>query len=476
VTFLLIPLSFLSISCFSLDLIFPVWLSMALSCALAALILMKNPLYSNFLSIYFIVLYSLPFIHGFEYIGFDFDNPEKPRAMWGLLTNAYTFSEPIINRTFMLAWIGLLAMGCGVMLVNVSSRQKSSPKESSLETYQAQTIAKFMVFLGLAFLLSWLNTPKDSIFLHSYGSPSKSPNQFNFNASWMLSYILLVALFIDQEFMKNSVKNLLLKRVSLFGAVLYIVIFHQFGRGDRECITLLAAFAILFVVKSFQFNSKNQAKHALLLRKMTGLLIFTGLLLLTANIVGSLRSILSLDLPDHVLSRAINNALAQFYAGTWSAVLLTPLSVAGDFYLGLMDYRLGTTYIDSLFSLIPSPISRMIDYVRPIEGTHGPAWEMRFGIGGTHVLVVPYMNFGSLGVYCILFAQAAVFAWIDNAVRYNNNFSKIFLFGSLIVIGPHWYWYGDMSLVRGVMAYAIAWLLYCILALKAPRPLDHQLS
>jgi hypothetical protein len=291
----------------------------------------------------------------------------------------------------------------------------------------------------------------------------------------MVSYIILIALFIDQEFMKNSTKVLILKRAFLFGSVLGIVFFHQFSRGDRECVTLLAAFAILFAVKSFQ-SSTDAVARKFYFRKVGGMLAFVGLLFLAANVVGSVRSLLSHNLPNDVLAREIRNALAHFYAGTWSAVLLTPLSAVGDFFQGFMELRLGSTYIDNLLSLIPSPFARLFDYIRPIEGTHGPAWEMRFGIGGTHILVVPYMNFGILGVYCIMFAQAALFAWIDNEVRHNNNFSKIFLFGSLIVIGPHWYWYGDMSLVRGVMAYAITWLLYCFLALKAPTPQAQQLS
>lgn len=447
---------------FSVDIILPIWATMALSCLVVVLLFLKTGIFDSLLSKFFIFLYVLPFIHGFEYLGFDFEETQRPALMWGLLTNAYTFSESIISRMLMLALVGLL----GITAFPIRNQYKAARTENPLETYKSLNLPRFITLLCFAFTLSWLNTPSQSIFTHSYGSGGDIVSTFNFNASWLLAYVVIVGLFVDQEFLFSSKSLRRSKRILLLGVTAYIVIFHQFLRGDRECITLILSLMLLLVVKwSDHFREKlAKSKKAYFIP-----VAFIGgaiAIVLIGNLVGSVRSILSMGNSAPDIGYAIQTSLSRFYAGTWSGVLLSPLSVVGDFFLGLMDLKWGSTYIDMLLSLIPSPLARLFDYARPLDSSVGPAWEMRFGIGGTHVLVVPYMNFGVFGVLGVMTLQGAFFAWLDRSIQKDINFSKIFLFGSFIVIGPHWYWYGDMSLIRGLMAYAISWCFYCVLASK----------
>ncbi len=461
-TYILLAFGVLSSCLFAVDIIFPIWVSLAFSGGLLGLLLIRTGLFEAVLSKYFILLFALPFIHGFEYLGFDFTRSVRPHLMWGLLTNPYTFSEPIISRMLMLGLIGLTGL-ITFPLYRLTPKNKVS---STLDRYKGLNLSRFVAMLAIAFLLSWLNTPSQSIFTHSYGSGGDDISSFNFNASWLLAYILLIAIFVDQEFMKVPRRTLTIKRFLSIGVTFYIVIFHQFFRGDRECITLIFGIMLLYLLKWSGSLKERMARSKKAYILPAFFIFISFMLIVVANLVGSVRSILSEGAVYVDTFAAIQISLSRVYAGTWSGVLLSPLSVAGDFYLGHMSPRWGSTYLDMLLSLIPSPLARLFDYARPLDSNVGPAWDMRYGIGGTHALVVPYMNFGSIGVLIVALLHGAFFTWLERSLQKDPNFSRIFLFGSFIVVGPHWYWYGDMSLIRGLMAFAISWCLYCVLALK----------
>jgi hypothetical protein len=108
-----------------------------------------------------------------------------------------------------------------------------------------------------------------------------------------------------------------------------------------------------------------------------------------------------------------------------------------------MEYKLGQSYLDLFLSVPPGFIFEIFNIERPLSDTEGPSFEMRFGQGGTHVSVVPFINFGLLGVFIIL----AFFGWlisnIEKKTLQKRSFSRIFLLISLISISPHWFWYGD---------------------------------
>ena len=155
----------------------------------------------------------------------------------------------------------------------------------------------------------------------------------------------------------------------------------------------------------------------------------------------------------HVLLGRIG--IANLIHGTWSAVLLTPLSVAGDHIYGLLDIKYGKTYIDLFLSTPPGFVADFFGYVRPIDAHAGPAWEMRYGLGGTHAAVVPFMNFRIIGVFLIPALWAYILTNYEKGALYRISVINLSLLGIVVTAAPHWLWYGEKN---GFNALVI-WLL-----------------
>ena len=144
--------------------------------------------------------------------------------------------------------------------------------------------------------------------------------------------------------------------------------------------------------------------------------------------------------------------------GTWSAVLLTPLSVAGDLLKGDMPMRWGRTYFDLLISLPPGFVADYFGYERPFNAKNNPALEMRYGLGGTHAVVVPMMNFGIFGVFFVLACSAALLEGAERMGRSRSNTCTMLLQGTLITATPHWLWYGEKVMLTALIINA----LFCV--------------
>jgi hypothetical protein len=462
--------------CFHLDVIFPIWLSFLLGTFILVHVLRLGGTFTPMISKYFLVVYCLPFIHGIEYIFFDFDNPIKPEIMWGLATNAYTFSQPIIERMFMLALIGQIGFLIPILLVSRSCFQGLGEKPATaLCGPESMRFSRFCIFLAVAFILSSISTPKDTILQSAYamGEPPVS-TALNFNAAWLVSHVFIAFAFVDITYRRARAKDAWKKKAVFWLVFSYIIIFHQFLRGDRECLSLIAAILFLglhkrYIAKGARIGISNRKKEIFLGFALGAIVVSIFVL---SNIVGTLRSSMS-SAPISEIASGLAVSLSRVYCGTWSAVLLTPLSIVGDHYNGLMTFKYGTTYSDMIMSIPPGFVAKWIGYVRPFESSQGPAWSMRFGIGGTHGLVVPFMNFGAYGVLFISSVLSYFFTRIDLSYLKRPTSSLLSLIATLIVVGPHWFWYGDMSGIRGLMAFATAWfvsqILYNSIRLKELR-------
>ena len=146
--------------------------------------------------------------------------------------------------------------------------------------------------------------------------------------------------------------------------------------------------------------------------------------------------------------------------GTWSAVLLTPLSVAGDYVNQLLPIEYGQTYVDLVLSAIPGFVADWMGYVRPIDATHGPAYMMRFGQGGTHAVVVPFMNFRMIGIFVVVALWAFGLSKIEIFCLTRPNVAKLAFIGSLITIAPHWLWYGEKIAMTGLIVWGLIFIFY----------------
>lgn len=402
------------------------------------------------LSRLYLFLFTLPFLHIFEYVNFDF-NPNTPFIVGGLLANPYTLDSHVMERTFNLGLIGQLALASGVFLI---------PPKSEPQKYSSILLLKkrsFALIILAAILFSWVYAPINDIFMSRYTESASllQKLKISFNASWLLSYVLMTLAFSDLLREKNK-KDKMFKLILFVASLLLIVIYFQFLRGDRECMGLIAALAVLSSIALVPNNLKQVSRRKILLLLSGGGALL--LLVVLAQLVGVIRST-AIDQNLSILPKSIPIA-----GGTWSASLLTPVSVVGDFYYNLKEPVHGSTYWDYILSTPPSFFSQAIGYTRPIDTTTGNiAWLMRYGIGGVHAIVAPYLNFGILGVLAAFFFIGLFIGLIEKSAKIHHSLLTYTLVGTMATVAPHWIWYGDMNLIRALMSFVLVMGLFYLL-------------
>lgn len=403
-----------------------------------------------FLLCFVLLCFLMPFLHFFEYIlnnGIIFQE-----NIFGLASCPYTKDIEIFKRSISLGVVGVIGLTLGVLFfraLKVENNTLHSKKE-------IKTLGCFgFVFISfLAFLLSYIYAPQLSLFKSQYahGINLSFFSKINFNGSWQLSYSLLIVTLLDTWNDKNKRRKLIKYGIFIIN-FLTIVIWLQFMRGDRECFGLVLAVGILFVYK---------LKISKLKIMLCGIIFV--LLFFVLQYIGAARSHV------HRLGRLPNFKECGFSlsVGTWSGALRSPVSVVGDFYYDSMEASNGKTMLSLFLSTIPGPVSRMFNIDRPVESTRGPAWEMRYGIGGTHCSVVPYMDFKIYGVLFFHIIYGFCFAFLESLMN-RPSLSKRLLYGSIFVSLPFFVWYGELSLIRGIMAWMIVYSFYLFIAKKEIR-------
>ena len=125
-----------------------------------------------------------------------------------------------------------------------------------------------------------------------------------------------------------------------------------------------------------------------------------------------------------VISQGSSEGTITFYKlfrGTWTGVMLTPLSVAGDYVKGVLDFKWGKDYLNLLLSIPPGFVAEFFGYVRPLSNLQGPAYEVSFGPGGVHLIVVKFKNFLPYKIYEIKNARIYTDKLNDVGVIKNNS-------------------------------------------------------
>ena len=205
------------------------------------------------------------------------------------------------------------------------------------------------------------------------------------------------------------------------------------------------------------------------------------MLVFGSMIVGAVRSNLSgsdISYALSIISGMFSTGklgLSNLLHGTWSAVLLTPLSVAGDHVNGLLQMKWGEDYLNIFLSLPPGFIADVFDYQRPLTATSGPAWEMRYGLGGNHASVVPFMNFGMIGVFFIPAIWSFIFARYEHYAVQRLSVVNLSLLASITLAAPWWLWYGEKNGINAVILWVIFAFFYRI-SLGLSRNLETALK
>ena len=110
----------------------------------------------------------------------------------------------------------------------------------------------------------------------------------------------------------------------------------------------------------------------------------------------------------------------------------------------------------------PGFLTDAIGYNRPIDAMSGPAWEMRYGMGGTHATVLPFMNFRMIGIFLIPLIWSYIIVKFESFAISKVNASSLSLLTVLVMASPHWLWYGEKNLINAIMLWAAFTFFYKI--------------
>jgi hypothetical protein len=106
-----------------------------------------------------------------------------------------------------------------------------------------------------------------------------------------------------------------------------------------------------------------------------------------------------------------------------------------------------------------------------MEAESGPGlWYYPVQFGGVHPVVVPFKNFGIFGVTAIML----LFGWIIGRVEVMGRAGGMvrrFVYATFFVASFNWFWYGDMPMIRALMALAgFAVLHQVLVAVRLTAP------
>lgn len=459
---------------FEIGIYFPITLSVVMLAAVSLYILQEyREKRIGLLIIIAWLTYLLPFIHIPPYISFDFNS--NPTILWGLAVNPYMLDEQVIKLTAMIGAIGAIGIAFGISL----SRQKIKQNlyantETCHFAFDTMGLPIWLAWVVIGLLLSSLSAPQETIFTAAYTDSKSALDGANFSSAWMVSYVILSYAFCDALLEQKKSTRLFKVQIINFTIIL-VVVFLQLLRGDRECLPWVLG---LFIAKYYWAKKINP--EAVFKIAWAKLIILVLLIFVISLVVGGIRSgLVNSSLSDAIwligkLLESGSNPLDLIIHGTWSAVLLTPLSVAGDHIYGFLPLKMGQDYLDLLLSIIPGFVADAIGYIRPIDSLHGPAWEMRYGIGGTHSTVVPFMNFRMIGVFFISAIWALIIVIFEKWSIKHAGVSKLSLLVTISMGLPHWLWYGEKAGINMMSIWFVFWALYRIsLSLDRSSPILH---
>ncbi len=407
----------------------------------------------SLMSRFFIVLYSLPFT---ATLGYLFD----AEFIWTRSANVQPLCliPELINVMLVMAIVGLCGLLTGIEATNwfyCRFPARVSETKGITDLSRTFSLPVTAILLGVSIYLSALHSPAKTIFEEPYAIRSGA----KLNGSWMISYMILILLYLDFE-RELPGRRRLWKVLGYSATVSYIIVVLQFLRGDRECAGLVVGMAMLFITNpvveegvtgSGLLRSRQRRAAMLAVPLAICIVVFAGL--------GTLRNIANVSEFDDPDTRSV--AVKYLTRNTWTAVSLNNLGLATECYYGNVEYLYGRSYLDYFLSLPPSPIAKRLNYVRPLDGPANPAQWYRclISFGGMHPVVVPYRNFGIWGVIPVLFFCGSFIAFceIQNERRL---FSARLLYGCVATSSMSWFWYSDMNMIRTLMICAGLLLFY----------------
>lgn len=469
-SFLFFFSAIISIICFHLNYFFPIYISVFIFISVIYFFYLqyrRNRV--GLLMLLLVLIYLLPFIHIPYYILYDFTGPEPLFGFGRLVSNPYMYDETIISLTAMIGATGAIGIAFPVSFIG-SVIKKDNRLHQDGDNGYAKCLNIFVWILWIIFGLffSTISAPEKTLFAENYSQLTGGINQnWNFSSAWMISYVILSFAFIDSLVEGRLLYRKLKINISLF-AIGYVIIWLQFFRGDRESLPWLFG-----IIISYYYWTKNIEKTSEVIIVPWKKIIFGVLLIaISSFIVGSLRDAISgsniFEVGSLILEIFSNDSTSinMIYSGTWSAVLLTPLSIAGDYVNGLLSLKMGRDYLDIFLSLPPGFIADALGYVRPLNLMNGAAWEIRYGLGGTHAVVLPFWNFRMIGVFFIQSLWGIYFMLTERKMLKKISVKNITFLVTVVMAAPHWLWYGEKAIINALIIWYIMSFLYNLCLVK----------
>ena len=410
-----------------------------------------------------IVLYVLPFSVMISYF-------VAPDYIWeSIPIRVELLSDPtIVAQTLSIGLVGLLGMVAGMRLAESLRRRRGAPPDIVEDRWRVRLPClggvQFLLLLAVAMIMCYsMNSDSATIFTRGYAGTRGLAQKMNFSAAGLLSYLVVILLFIDAEC--EALVRRRLKMLTVEGGTIFSVVYFELIRGNRDAIGLITALMALYLTGSAAPPPKEVITRVMSGRKRLRKLLVPALATLLIYVaVTPLRTRLSDPSADR-LSVSDMAAIGFLERSTWSSVLLTNVGSAYFYSMGDIEYLYGQTYLDYMLSLPPGAVSRLFNYERPLERYQGPNyWFQGIGRGGIHPVCVPFHNFGILGVLIIMGGIGMFIVWVDNPTA---SAWRRLLYAAVIAGAFKWFWYGDMTLFRSLMGAVLLWGVYVFLVLTS---------
>jgi len=461
--FTLIFLSFISLISFYYGTYFPIGFSVFILFLLTLkniVLFKRNKI--GLLSLSFYIIYVLPFIHLLEYFLIDLAH-DSPVLMWGLLVRESMLDNKVVSLTGMIGCSGALGISIGFNLKKLSLGVKKLPAAPIKNSLKTVHLIVWFLFLLLGIVLSNLTSPQSNIFTAGYGESKSTLYDSNFSSSWMVSYSILTFLFVDAMLeSKHSVKKIKWNAILL--SIFYILIFNQLLRGDRDSLPWLISLLMINFFWKYKFIETRQ--YISIFQPKFVFLFF--LLFFTSLLLGFMRnSVIGLSSLGEVLTFLSENSeliSSNVLHGTWSAVLLTPLSLANDYIYNSLDFNLGTDYVDLFLSSPPGFIADVIGYSRPWDVSPDPAMKLVTSEtstgGGIHLSATAFWNFGLIGVIFIGLLWGYMMKEVELFANSSKPFLGLTLIGVCTLAIPHAMWYGEKNFLNAIVIWFLFYKLF----------------
>lgn len=420
---------------------------------------------------FYLACYGMSFLVFFDYLFADYSNFAQGLPM----ADALAGEPKHVSFVLTCGIVGLIGLVIGFELTRLfapRSMHRLGTPSAARDTMGAGYLT-FCYGIPLVFtFVLFLSVPRDTILTMSYGDITSGLSQplvggLAFDGLGYIIYIWLAAVWIVSEQNSFSPSSRAKLRRFLFALLLFIVVVLNLLKGSRTVAGLIAAIAFLYASERPRPEDGTNDPRVLAKRRILRILPWGVAVFLVFMVWGEVRAT--------YVEGAINwegmwNRLSKIYrSGEWVAGIFASLGMAEEFFTGSMQYLHGQTYLEYLMSLPPGPIANLLNFERPINATQGPSWWYQgYTVGGMNPIIVPFKNFGPIGVLVHMALCGLVIGWAEVLAAKHHVLGRLF-FAGFIIGGFHWFWYGDMYIVRVVMIILIVALCYRMMVGRISR-------